>query len=109
MRLERRREALGQVNPLAAEEHAREKARLEELTTQREDLERSLTELESLRDELAETVERRFEETLTRVERHFEEVAATLFPGGSGRIVRVSTRRAASQASRSSSSRPASA
>jgi chromosome segregation ATPase len=88
-RLERRREALGQVNPLAAEEHAREKARLEELTTQREDLERSLAELESLRDELAETVERRFEETLSEVERHFEEIAATLFPGGCGRIVRV--------------------
>jgi chromosome segregation protein len=88
-RLERRREALGQVNPLAAEEHAREKARLAELTVQREDLERSLAELESLRDELAETVERRFEETLSWVERHFEEVAATLFPGGSGRIVRV--------------------
>ena len=88
-RLERRREALGQVNPLAAEEHAREKARLEELTVQREDLERSLAELEALRDELAETVERRFEETLGEVERHFEEVAATLFPGGSGRIVRV--------------------
>jgi chromosome segregation ATPase len=89
VRLERRREALGQVNPLAAEEHAREKARLEELTTQREDLERSLAELESLRDELADTVERRFEETLSEVERHFEEVAATLFPGGRGRIVRV--------------------
>jgi chromosome segregation ATPase len=88
-RLERRREALGQVNPLAAEEHAREKARLEELPVQREDLERSLAELEALRDELAETVERRFEETLSRVERHFEEVAATLFPGGSGRIVGV--------------------
>jgi chromosome segregation ATPase len=88
-RLERRREVLGQVNPLAAEEHAREKARLEELTVQREDLERALAELESLRDELAETVERRFEETLGEVERHFEEVAATLFPGGSGRIVRV--------------------
>jgi chromosome segregation protein len=88
-RLDRRREALGQVNPLAAEEHAREKARLEELTVQREDLERSLAELESLRDELAETVERRFEETLGEVERHFEEVAATLFPGGSGRIARV--------------------
>jgi chromosome segregation protein len=77
------------VNPLAAEEHAREKARLEELAVQREDLERSLGELEALRDELAETVERRFEETLTEVERHFEEVAATLFPGGRGRIVRV--------------------
>jgi chromosome segregation protein len=88
-RLERRREALGQVNPLAAEEHAREKARLEELTVQREDLERSLTELAALRDELTETVERRFEETLAAVERHFEEVATTLFPGGKGRLLRV--------------------
>ena len=88
-RHERRREALGQVNPLAAEEHAREKARLEELTVQREDLERSLTELASLRDELTETVERRFEETLREVERHFEEVAGTLFPGGRGRLIRA--------------------
>ena len=48
---------------------------------QREDLERSLTELETLRDELAETVERRFEETLAEVERHFEEVAGDPVPG----------------------------
>jgi chromosome segregation protein len=88
-RLERRREALGQVNPLAAEEHAREKERLEELTAQREDLERSLAELADLRDDLAGTVERRFEETLADVERHFTEVAGTLFPGGTGRLVRV--------------------
>jgi chromosome segregation ATPase len=88
-RLERRRESLGQVNPLAAEEHAREKARLEELTGQREDLERSLAELARLRDDLAETVERRFEETLAEVERHFAEVAATLFPGGTGRLIRL--------------------
>jgi chromosome segregation ATPase len=87
-RLERRRETLGQVNPLAAEEHAREKARLEELMRQREDLETSLSELEKLRDDLAETVERRFEETYTAVERHFAEVAATLFPGGQGRLLR---------------------
>jgi chromosome segregation ATPase len=88
-KLERRREALGQVNPLAAEEHAREKARLEDLTRQREDLERSLAELAGLRDELGETVERRFEETLGEVERHFAEVAGTLFPGGNGRLIRV--------------------
>jgi chromosome segregation ATPase len=87
-RLERRREALGQVNPLAAEEHAREKARLEELVLQREDLERSLAELAKLRDELAETVEKRFEETYAAVERHFAEVAGTLFPGGKGRLIR---------------------
>ena len=87
-RLERRRETLGQVNPLAAEEHAREKARLEELVRQREDLEQSLTELEKLRDELADTVDRRFEETYAAVEKHFAEVAGTLFPGGEGRLIR---------------------
>src|SRR5204862_3579429 len=81
-RLERRREALGQVNPLAKEEHEREKERLSELIAQREDLEASLTELEELRTELAETVERRFDETFAAVSAHFEEVATTLFPGG---------------------------
>jgi chromosome segregation protein len=38
-RLERRRETLGQVNPLAHEEYEAEKARLEELAAQRADLE----------------------------------------------------------------------
>jgi chromosome segregation protein len=85
-RLERRREALGSVNPLAKEEYEREKERLEELRTQRADLEASLRELETLRDELADTVERRFEETFTAVRDHFREVAATLFPGGEGRL-----------------------
>jgi chromosome segregation protein len=85
-RLERRREALGSVNPLAKEEYEREKERLTELRDQRADLERSLKELESLRDELAETVERRFAETFTAVRDHFQEVAATLFPGGEGRL-----------------------
>ena len=86
-RLERRRETLGQVNPLAAEEHKREKARLEELSRQRQDLEQSLAELAKLRDDLAATVEQRFTETYAAVERHFAEVAGTLFLGGSGRLV----------------------
>jgi chromosome segregation protein len=85
-RLERRREALGQVNPLAKEEHEREKERLAELVAQRTDLEASLKELEELRGELAETVERRFDETFAAVSKHFEEVATTLFPGGHGRL-----------------------
>ena len=85
-RLERRREQLGQVNPLAKEEYDAEKERLTELATQRADLERSLDELEQLRRELTETVERRFAETFEAVERHFGEVAETLFPGGEGRL-----------------------
>ncbi|HET6624008.1 MAG TPA: AAA family ATPase, partial [Gaiellaceae bacterium] len=85
-RLEARRTALGQVNPLAREEYEAERERLDNLKAQREDLERSLDELERLRAELADTVERRFAETFAAVAGHFEEVAATLFPGGEGRL-----------------------
>jgi len=85
-RLERRRETLGQVNPLAHEEYEAEKARLEELSAQRADLEASLDELEKLRAELTETVERRFSETFDAVQRHFADVTATVFPGGEGRL-----------------------
>ena len=85
-RLDARRVQLGQVNPLAKEEYEAEKERLSELETQREDLERSLQELEDLRRELVETVERRFSETFAAVAAHFEDVAATLFPGGEGRL-----------------------
>jgi chromosome segregation protein len=85
-RYERRREQLGQVNPLAKEEYEAEKERLEELTVQRDDLEKSLAELEKLRDDLTSTVETRFAETFAAVERHFHEVATTLFPGGEGRL-----------------------
>ena len=85
-RLERRRESLGQVNPLAKQEYDAEKERLVELSTQREDLEASLKELETLRDDLARTVEERFAETFAAVQENFTEVAATLFPGGEGRL-----------------------
>jgi chromosome segregation protein len=85
-RYERRREQLGQVNPFAKEEYEAEKERLDELSTQRADLEQSLDELEGLRRELTETVERRFAETFEAVQRHFEQVAQTLFPGGEGRL-----------------------
>ena len=85
-RYEKRREQLGQVNPLAKEEYEAEKERLEELSTQRADLEASLEELEKLRDDLARTVETRFAETFAAVETHFRDVATTLFPGGEGRL-----------------------
>jgi chromosome segregation protein len=85
-RLERRRESLGQVNPLAKQEYDQEKERLVELSAQRADLEASLTELETLRDDLTRTVEERFAETFAAVQENFTEVASTLFPGGEGRL-----------------------
>ena len=76
----------GQVNPLAREEYEAEKEHLEELSRQRADLEASLAEIEKLRDDLAATVERRFAETFDAVAANFADVAATLFPGGEGRL-----------------------
>jgi chromosome segregation protein len=85
-RLERRRESLGQVNPLAQQEYDEEKERLVELSSQRADLESSLEELQKLRDDLTRTVEERFAETFATVQANFAEVASTLFPGGEGRL-----------------------
>ena len=85
-RTRRRLEGVGPVNPLAKQEVEQERERLAELVVQREDLERSLAELEGLRAELTETVERRFEETFAAVRGGFADVAATLFPGGEGRL-----------------------
>ncbi|MBA2383924.1 MAG: AAA family ATPase, partial [Actinobacteria bacterium] len=85
-RLDARRIQLGQVNPLAKEEYEAERERLGDLEGQRADLEESLRELETLRNELAETLESRFAETFEAVARNFEDVAATLFPGGEGRL-----------------------
>jgi chromosome segregation protein len=85
-RLERRHEALGQVNPLAKEEYEREKERLDELSAQRADLEASLAEVDRLRAELTETVERRFAETFEHVRSNFSDVCGALFPGGDGRL-----------------------
>ena len=47
---------------------------------QRADLEKSLDELEKLRDELTKTVETRFAETFAAVEKHFHEVADDALP-----------------------------
>ena len=85
-RLRTRREELGRVNPLAKEEYEAEKERLDELAAQRADLEASLTELEKLRAELADTVETRFADTFEAVARNFHEVASVLFPGGEGQL-----------------------
>jgi chromosome segregation protein len=85
-RLERRRESLGAVNPLAAEEYEAEKRRTGELTEQCADLEKSLRELRGLIRDLTQTIDRRFAETFDQVARNFTEVIGTLFPGGSGRL-----------------------
>jgi chromosome segregation protein len=92
-RLERRRERLGPVNPLAEQEYEDALAHVEELETQRKDLEEALAELRSLIRETDRRIRESFDETFEQAARNFEDVVTRLFPGGSGRLRRVSAQR----------------
>jgi chromosome segregation protein len=85
-RLARRREQLGPVNPLAKREYEEAVAHVEELETQREDLEAALGELEGLIRDTDRRIRQSFEETFDAAAKNFEETVAHLFPGGRGRL-----------------------
>ncbi|HKH63980.1 MAG TPA: AAA family ATPase [Solirubrobacterales bacterium] len=91
-RLDRRRAQIGPVNPLAEQEYEEAREHVEALQAQREDIERSMRELESLIRDIDEEIERAFEETFEATAKNFEEMVEHLFPGGRGRLRRVSLR-----------------
>jgi chromosome segregation ATPase len=91
-RLERRRAQIGPVNPLAEQEYDEAREHVEALQAQREDIERSMRELESLIRDIDAEIERAFEETFAATAKNFEEMVEHLFPGGRGRLRRVSLR-----------------
>ncbi len=91
-RLNRRREQLGPVNPLAQEEYAEAVDHVEELERQRADLETALRELERLIADTDKQIKETFEETFEAAARNFEELSEQLFPGGKGRLRLVSER-----------------
>ena len=85
-RLARRREQLGPVNPLAEQEYEEALAHVEELETQRNDLEAALRELNGLIRDTDRQIGETFEETFNAAAKNFEELAEQLFPGGRGRL-----------------------
>jgi chromosome segregation protein len=85
-RLNRRREQLGPVNPLAKQEYDEAVAHVEELEEQRRDLESALAELEGLIAETDKRIRESFEQTFEAAAKNFEEVVEHLFPGGRGRL-----------------------
>ncbi|HEX8159541.1 MAG TPA: hypothetical protein VF526_19320, partial [Solirubrobacteraceae bacterium] len=85
-RLQRRREQLGPVNPLAKDEYEQALAHVTELEQQRNDLETALRELRRLIRDTDRQIHETFEETFEAAARNFEELATQLFPGGRGRL-----------------------
>jgi len=91
-RLERRRAQIGPVNPLAEQEYEEAREHVESLQTQREDIERGMHELEALIRDIDREIERAFEQAFEATAKNFEEMVEHLFPGGRGRLRRVSLR-----------------
>jgi chromosome segregation protein len=75
-------EELGQVNPLAIEEHAEELKRLDFLTGQRADLAAAGQALQRAIREIDTTAREMFLATFTEVRENFRRVFLTLFGGG---------------------------
>ena len=96
-RLDRRRAQIGPVNPLAEREYEEASDHVEQLQAQREDTERAMRELESLIREIDDEIERAFEETFEATATNFEEMVEHLFPGGRGKLRRVSLRAVAAE------------
>jgi chromosome segregation ATPase len=92
LRLERRRAQIGPVNPLAEQEYDEAREHVESLQTQREDTERGMHELEALIRDIDREIERAFEQTFEATAKNFEEMVEHLFPGGRGKLRRVSLR-----------------
>jgi chromosome segregation protein len=89
VRLQRNREQIGPVNPLAKREYEEEKEHVAELAEQRKDLEKAIAELRALIRRTDREIAAAFEETFEATARGFEEMVAELFPGGRGRLRRV--------------------
>jgi chromosome segregation protein len=88
-KLDRNREQIGPVNPLAEREYIEAREHVTELADQRKDLERAITELRALIRRTDREIAAAFEETFEAAARGFEEMVAELFPGGRGRLRRV--------------------
>jgi chromosome segregation protein len=106
-RLQRRREQLGPVNPLAKDEYEQALAHVTELEQQRNDLETALRELRTLIRDTDRQIHETFEETFDAAARNFEELATQLFPGGRGRLRLVREEQGITGFAGSSPARPA--
>jgi chromosome segregation protein len=79
-------ERMGPVNVLALEEHKQETERLAFLTTQRDDLLRSVAELQESIRKINATSSERFRDAFTAINENFKGVFSRLFQGGTAEM-----------------------
>lgn len=79
-------ERLGEVNLSAIDEHAAQERRAHFFTTQKDDIERALTQLEAAIQQMNRESRKRFRETFDAVNGHFQTLFPRLFRGGKGML-----------------------
>ncbi|MEZ4390930.1 MAG: chromosome segregation protein SMC [Polyangiales bacterium] len=79
-------ERLGEVNLSAIDEHAAQERRANFFTTQRDDIERALAQLEAAIQQMNRESRKRFRETFDAVNGHFQTLFPRLFRGGKGML-----------------------
>lgn len=84
--LRKRMADLGPVNPVAVEEHEALKRRRESLAKQLDDLLASRKALQKVVSAIDRKMRDRFLETFELVDKHFQDIFAVLFPGGSASL-----------------------
>ena len=86
LKLRKRLEREGEVDPESIQRHEEESARLDNLRTQAQDLSQAVTLLERTIKRLKELSRERFLFTFNDVSRRFEELVPRLFGGGAGHM-----------------------
>jgi chromosome segregation protein len=84
--LKERIKHVGQVNMAALEDYENESKRLNELTTQRDDLQNAVDELEKAITKLDKEARTQFLATFEQVQKNFTDMFTTLFEGGEATI-----------------------
>ena len=84
--IERELRLMGPINPLALEEYEAQKERHTLLESQLEDVKAARRDLAQIIKSVNEEIAAMFAAAYEDTERHFSDLIATLFPGGSGRL-----------------------
>jgi len=84
--LDRLIQRMGAINLMAIEEYEEKKERHDKLTSQKEDIEKTLLNLEQAITKMNRESRRRFRETFDAVNESFERIFPQMFRGGRGRL-----------------------
>ncbi|MDO4546582.1 MAG: chromosome segregation protein SMC [Clostridia bacterium] len=84
--LRQRIKELGPVNVAAVEQFRVTQQRMDELTTQRDDLVKAKSDLETIIAELSRKMERQFKDEFSKLNVYFEEAFKKLFGGGTAQL-----------------------